>query len=204
MRVRRPSPQCQADDVGGVSQESGNLQTMLHLGTWEDGVTMSTTTKYPLTAAFLGHKDKLEFAVEVEVLAKQGDRARIVTPPKGKPFVTHYPRKAQVGNAEQLASVIQPSQPRFPMRGPLEVEMCIVVPWRIAEPKRVTQSGQYRRKDTHPDCDNLGKQVLDVLEAQGFIESDALVTDLIIRKRWGPKHILAVRIQELDLMVDPN
>ena len=150
-------------------------------------------------------QSRLEFIVDVLVLPKQGDRSMIMRPKaKGaSAFIKHYPPKAQADNASQLAQAIRRYRPLEPFDGPIEVELSFVSAWRSAESGRVKKSGRYRRKDTHPDNDNLSKQVLDVLESEGFLASDARVSDLILKKRWGPRHLLRVRIEKLELLAEP-
>ncbi len=150
-------------------------------------------------------QDRLEFIVDVLVLPKQGHDS-IIMQPKAKgarPFIKHYTRKPQRNNAFRLAQAISPFRPSEPFDGPIEVELHFISPWRSVESGRVKTSGRYRRKDTHPDNDNLSKQVLDVLESEGFLASDARVSDLILKKRWGPGHSLRVRIEKLDLLAEP-
>lgn len=72
-----------------------------------------------------------------------------------------------------------------PYSGAVGVRISFQWPWRSAEPKKNKVAG-WRHKDTKPDCDNICKLVIDMLEKQQCgISHDAQIAELTVIKTWG-------------------
>jgi len=84
-------------------------------------------------------------------------------------------------NAQGLAMHIQRHAPREPWTGPVAVEIIAGFPLRKKEIGIVREVG-WDWKCTKPDCDNLAKQVLDVLQGCGFFKDDSQVARLAVTK----------------------
>lgn len=139
----------------------------------------------------------IEFSIPFLVRAKQGDRARMAKTKEGKLYVMHHPARKVLDNAKLVATFAQRYAPDEPFKGPIRLDLTFVVPWRSGESKRTRAIGE-RPKHTRPDLDNLAKQVCDVLESLGFYRDDAQISDLHLRKRWGPAPRLDVRVERLE------
>lgn len=126
----------------------------------------------------------IEFFIPVRVLPKQSFRAA------GRSGYTDPRIKA---NAEELAYYAGRYAYEFPLEGPLRVELVFQFPWRNSDKKRQ----KARPKDTRPDCDNLCKQVCDVLQACGFYNDDAQLADVHIRKVWTDYEGVQVYLEQM-------
>lgn len=138
----------------------------------------------------------IEFFIPHAVQAKQGDHARIATAKDGQQFVAHHPRPKAKKNAAALTSLFVPYVPVVPLAGPLRMDLLFQFPWRKSEPQRNRHSP--KPKDTRPDCDNLCKQMLDVMQDMGFFTNDWQVADVRIRKVWTDSPGVHVKMEELE------
>ncbi len=80
--------------------------------------------------------------------------------------------------------------------GPVRLSLTFVWPYPSGMPKK-RQVGLVP-KPTRPDCSNLAKTLEDRLSALQFIEDDAKVIDLRVRKFWGPQPGIQIRIEALE------
>lgn len=129
---------------------------------------------------------KFDFFLPCEVLPKQGDRSAVIQRPGRRPFVTHHAAPKVKENASWLQTLCTKHRPLAPMEGPLSLHLRFQFPYRKADIKKLAQGkGICPWKDTKPDCDNLGKQMCDVLEKCGFFANDAQIADLRIQKVWA-------------------
>ena len=71
----------------------------------------------------------------------------------------------------------------------------LTVYWVFPKIKRA-KNGQ--RKDTSPDLDNLQKTLQDRLAKLKFYENDALISDLILKKRWHDCSGLYIKIRDVE------
>lgn len=134
----------------------------------------------------------IEFTIPYTMVAKQADRSRIVHG-NGNTFVHHYQPKEVTENAAALASFVAPHRPPAPLDGAIRMEVYIVYPWLKSHSGRARGSGRIP-KATKPDCENILKQLDDVLERSGFFGNDAQVSDVRVRKRFGNSPTVSVRI----------
>lgn len=71
-----------------------------------------------------------------------------------------------------------------PLTGPVMLTLEFTWSWRASDSQRVRAQGRLP-KHTRPDCSNLAKTTEDRLVAMGFLEDDAQVVQLIVRKWVG-------------------
>lgn len=81
---------------------------------------------------------------------------------------------------------------------PVTVEITWIFPYRHSERKAVTSAGRVIPKYTRPDVDNLNKALLDELTHTGIIQDDAIVSELVTRKCWGPHPGIKITIDDLN------
>lgn len=77
----------------------------------------------------------------------------------------------------------------------VEIDAVYAVPvsWAVAKKKQAYDGEITPGK---PDCDNIAKAVLDALNGLAY-KDDAQVTELIVKKRYGEKAHVAVRIESI-------
>ena len=138
----------------------------------------------------------IDFFIPHIARPKQGDRVRVVAPKKGKPFAAHYTPKDVKENAAVLAALMRPFVPAKPLEGPLSLALVFVFSWRKSESKKNIAMGS-RWKDTKPDCDNLQKNICDVMERMGFYVNDSQLADVHVRKLWADSPGVDVSLREL-------
>lgn len=76
----------------------------------------------------------------------------------------------------------------------VEIDAVFSVPtsWRVAR-KQKALAGEII-PENKPDCDNIAKAVLDALNGIAY-KDDSQVADLVVRKRFGEKAHVSVRIE---------
>lgn len=85
-----------------------------------------------------------------------------------------------------------------PYSGAVGVRISFQWPWRSAEPKKNKAAG-WRHKNTKPDCDNICKLVIDMLEKQQCgISHDAQIAELTVVKTWGDEAYTRISVWSLD------
>lgn len=104
--------------------------------------------------------------------------------------------------------------PPEPWLGPLEGTIWIyfVPPESWSARKRAAALRDELRPDVEPDCDNLSKAIWDALQPtrrrrdgrpakfpRGVFRNDGQITDLIVRKRFGPEDKVVIEIVRLNL-----
>lgn len=85
---------------------------------------------------------------------------------------------------ETLESLLLPHQPSAPLSGPVCLTLEYTWPWLKGDSKRLRALGRVPH-DRKPDLDNCSKTFTDRLQALRFIEADAMVVDLRLRKWRG-------------------
>lgn len=128
------------------------------------------------------------------------------------PRTTHHSKKvvnirlrdgrsfAKLADTEQLStarsiwlSLLKPFQPPEPVAAPVLLDLEFTWPWRGGDSEKVRARGRIPCT-VKPDCSNIAKTVEDILCLLGFIENDARVTELRVRKWIGSKVGLRVRV----------
>lgn len=128
-----------------------------------------------------------DFFLPCEALPKQGDRSAVIQRPGRKSFVTHYAAPKVAENAAWLQTLCKKHRPLSPMEGPLSLYLRFQFPYRKTDANKLLRGKDICPwKHTKPDCDNLGKQLCDVLEKCGFFGNDAQIADLRVQKVWAP------------------
>ncbi len=123
----------------------------------------------------------------------QGAGTRI-TVRGGKPRV--YKDAKAKGSIADLTSICHPHRPTSPLPGPLEVHLEFAWPWRKSETKRLRGMGRLPMT-SRPDCDNLAKQICDVMTKLQFWNDDSQVYHLTISKFWADRPGIKVSIKEV-------
>ena len=101
---------------------------------------------------------------------------------RGKMMPMPYKSKEQKA---AIAHYMNAISQQTPIDGPVQVEISFVFPWRKSEPKSVTDKHLYKWKDTKPDCENLAKGLIDVMQERGCFHNDAQICSLVIQKAWS-------------------
>ena len=87
-------------------------------------------------------------------------------------------KPAKVRNArEQLRWMVRPYRPKEPFDCPISIKVTWVFPHN-----KTDKAGQAYWHDTKPDCGNLDKALLDVLEDEGFYTNDSRIVKEVIQK----------------------
>lgn len=90
-------------------------------------------------------------------------------------------------------SATQPNQRLHSGKIRVEIEAVFAIPtsWTVGKKNQAKTGGITPGK---PDCDNIAKAVLDALNGRAY-KDDAQVAELIVKKRYGDKAHVAVRIE---------
>lgn len=101
-----------------------------------------------------------------------------------------------------LDALLVPFRPAAPIPGGFGGGLVLTLeftwPWRAGDTKRVRELGKYPRT-TKPDCSNLAKTIEDRLARLRFMDDDALVAELHVRKFFGDEAGILVRLEPLDV-----
>jgi len=141
---------------------------------------------------------RLDFTIPYRLRQKQGDRSRVALTGEGKQHVRHYQPKKVVDAANNLAALVAGHRPSVPLQGPLHLRITVVCPWRANEAQWRKASGVWP-KDTKPDCDNLSKQMCDVLAGAGFYGNDSQIAHLEVIKAWGNSPDIRIELETIEL-----
>ena len=122
---------------------------------------------------------------------------RIITPKDGrKAFVGKYDSGKAKQAKNTMASLFQNHRPLFTFQGPVSLTVTYAYPWRKSEPKKNRVKG-WKYCDTKPDCDNLSKQLCDVMTDLNFWNDDSQVAALHFIKIWSDNPRIEVKIKDL-------
>jgi len=99
-----------------------------------------------------------------------------------------------VAAKEMVDTLLLPHQPTAPMTGALRLTLEFEWPWLSTHSQRVRAQGRIP-KTTKPDASNLAKSTEDRLAALRFIDNDALVAELVVRKFFGDRPGIGVCIE---------
>ena len=92
-----------------------------------------------------------------------------------------------------LDAVLLPYQPSAPLHGPVSLVVEFTWPWRVSDSQRVRRCGRVPHT-SRPDCSNVLKTLEDRLVALRFLEDDAHVVEVTVRKWFGDTPGIAVCI----------
>ena len=131
------------------------------------------------------------FFAEGEPPKTTAQEARIAYSHKsGRPIVY---KDTKVKNArEQLRWMVRPHRPKVPYDCPLAVSVTWIFPHNKSDKK-----GMYYWHDTKPDCGNLDKALLDVMEEEGFWVNDSRIVREIITKLRGDVPGIKISIEPI-------
>lgn len=95
----------------------------------------------------------------------------------------------------QYCGALVPHRPATMLRGPLKAEITFTWPWRENELEKRRRWGWWP-KDTKPDCSNSVKLFEDCLTIVRFFKDDAQVASLHVKKGWGNRPGIRVKLSE--------
>lgn len=99
-----------------------------------------------------------------------------------------------VAAKEMIDGLLVPHRPLMPLVGPLTLTLEFTWPWRASDNAKVRARGRVPMT-VRPDCSNLAKTTEDRLGALRFLDDDALVCELIVRKFRGDHPGIGIRIE---------
>lgn len=148
------------------------------------------------TVAFRFFVPGKEFNREVEVPAKERQRARIIQSPGKKAFAQWYTPKKTVDWEEHVGEQARAQLLSLTEDFTLPQKDCRVIMqirFNVRKPKSYPASVRWPVKK--PDLDNLVKAVLDGMVNGRIIEDDNCITDLQTMKRYAePGHPVGVEV----------
>lgn len=109
-----------------------------------------------------------------------------------------YKNKNGVQLRDTLFEILKPHQPPEPMTGPLALKIKYAFPWRKSELKRNRVLGCIPC-DKRPDCDNIAKQIQDVMGLLNYFEDDGQVWDLHVEKIWSASPGIGVTLANVNV-----
>lgn len=141
-------------------------------------------------------------AIEFEIscvppkTTSQTKRAQVVN---GRP--RFFPSKEHSADCRMLETLLAPHQPNSPVLGPVELLIELTWPWRASDlaTKAKREFAEHVGRiwnSSKPDADNVAKAFIDILSAMRFIEDDARVVDLRVRKFFGSSPGIRVSIDQ--------
>jgi Holliday junction resolvase RusA-like endonuclease len=95
-----------------------------------------------------------------------------------------------------IDALLMAHRPPAAFRGHVSLTLEYTWPWRAADSNRRRALGRVR-KNTKPDCSNLAKTTEDRLVALCFLEDDAQVSELHVRKFYGDRPGIRVVLQSI-------
>ncbi len=104
-----------------------------------------------------------------------------------------YKGKVQQAAEATFTALLLPHRPARPLPAPLRLEIVAIWPWRTKDSKKIRALGRIPHI-VRPDLDNWVKGFVDSLAQLRFIENDAQIADLRIRKYFGDKVGIYVRL----------
>ena len=134
-------------------------------------------------------------------------RAFTVTVP-GKPATGSFrftktghrytPQNVEDWKACVRLAIMEAMQEKIPEGCPVELSITVYKPKPATYPKKPTAKKPCPWAwVSKPDCDNVTKPTKDALKKLAFAD-DAQVTDLHVRKRWGPEELVEITVRPLE------
>lgn len=109
-----------------------------------------------------------------------------------------YKAKEQEQREQTLAALLAPHAPNQPLDGPLLLYVNAHFAMPKSKPKKWVQEalcGRIRHA-SKPDADNIAKHLKDVMTGLGFWGDDRQVADLVVRKWYGTRDKLVIRLEQ--------
>lgn len=137
-----------------------------------------------------------ECVIPLTPVPKQGDRAEIIRV-AGRPRINHRRSDSVAAYIRGAAPFVQRGRPAEPLDNLLIVDLAFFFAW----PKRIEPRVKLLRvspKSTRPDCDNLAKMTLDLLQAAEWFTDDARVFRLVQSKWYAAEAMTHAMVWEPD------
>lgn len=108
------------------------------------------------------------------------------------PYIQHYKKRAVSALRSELEYKLKRQRPKEPLTGP--IKLTVILYFDKKSPKKCW--GTY--KTTRPDCSNYVKEIEDALVTVGYMEDDAQIADLHVKKYYSEKANIFLRLEELE------
>lgn len=101
----------------------------------------------------------------------------------------HYKDKKQTEYEDNIAGLIKEYIPDKPLIGPLVLTVMVYVKIPNSKPNWWHEAAvnELILPETTPDCDNILKNIADIMEKMGFYNNDKQIYRAIIHKRYSIK-----------------
>lgn len=109
-------------------------------------------------------------------------------------FMRLADRPQLVKAKDMIDGLLVPYRPLRPLVGPLTLTLEFTWPWRASESLK-TRARRLIPREARPDCTNIAKTCEDRLAALRFMNDDAQVVELIVRKFFGDHPGIGVRLE---------
>lgn len=139
-------------------------------------------------------KKEINFIVNDKPFGKQRPRfAR-----KGRYISTYTPRET-VEYENKVRKTYQKTVGDIQLEGPIEVNITGVfpIPESASKKQKIEMMNGTMQHTKKPDCDNIGKSILDALNGVAF-KDDAQICMLSIRKKYGDPPKVIVSLKEIN------
>ena len=110
--------------------------------------------------------------------------------------VIHFKKKNVVESENDYMTLLAPHVPKEPFRGAVRFEAIFVWPFRKSESQK-TRKRLLVPMTVKPDFDNLSKTLCDTMTKLCFWTDDSLVSDGRVRKFWGERSGIHIRVEEI-------
>lgn len=137
-----------------------------------------------------GPVESLEFFVACVPPKASHHQKKIVR--RGR-FMSLADKPELVAARNSWLAMLQPYAPQVPIAGAVSLTIELEWPWRSSDSKRVRLLGRIP-STVKPDCSNMAKTIEDCLELARFMENDAAVSELVVRKWIGNRPGVKVRL----------
>jgi Holliday junction resolvase RusA-like endonuclease len=125
--------------------------------------------------------------------AAQGSKRAVIHRSTGRPVVIEQSKKVKPWRADVRAAAEQAcaaaGPDRFPLAGPVAVDITFTLPKPASAPKRRRTWPAVR-----PDLDKLVRSTLDALKSAGVYGDDGQVVQLGARKAYPGEHVQALTV----------
>jgi Holliday junction resolvase RusA-like endonuclease len=139
----------------------------------------------------------LKFTLFISPKAQKRVRARAFK--VGSTYIAQtYKDTNQRHEEEKLITLLYAHKPRVPLSGPLRLAIKAYLPIPQSKSKKwvlMASQGQIR-PTTKPDCDNLAKQMLDVMNGV-FFSDDRQIVSLLIEKHYSEIPKWEIEVEEM-------
>lgn len=116
-----------------------------------------------------------------------------MTVKNGKAYL--YQRKGSADYRAALHAHLSKHIPQTPFDGPIACHLSFFYPPTQTVQRKV-QNNSVVYKTTKPDCDNLAKQVLDVMQELDYFKDDSQVCELHICKYYSAMPYIQIGVYE--------